>query len=91
MDILAQMAEKIIKEQEVIIGPVAFEQARKVDGLEVADSGSVKISGSAKDVLKHLVEQYEKLFGRTSIEVCREAVKSIISQAPKDQVPQILL
>ena len=91
MDILAQMAEKIIKEQEVIIGPVAFEQARKVSGLEVSDSGSVKISGSAKDVLKHLVEQYEGLFGRTSVEVCREAVKSIISKAPKDQVPQILL
>ena len=91
MDILAQMAEKIIKEQEVIIGPVAFEQARRVDGLEVADSGSVKISGSAKEVLKHLVEQYEKLFGSRSMEVCKEAVRSIISKAPKDQVPQILL
>lgn len=91
MDVLTQMAEKIIKEQEVIIGPVAFEQAKKVDGLEVSDGGKVKINGTAKDVLKHLVEQYEKLFGRTSIEVCKEAVKGIVSQAPKDQVPQILL
>lgn len=91
MDIFAQLAEKIIKEQEVIIGPVAYERARKVDGLEVTNSGDVKISGNAKEVLKHLVEQYEQLFGRTSVEVCKEAVRGIISKAPKDQLPQILL
>lgn len=91
MDIFAQLAEKIIKEQESIIGPVAYEQARKVEGLEVTDSGKVTIHGKAKEVLTQLVKQYEKLFGRTSVEVCREAVKSIISKAPKDEVPQVLL
>jgi hypothetical protein len=91
MDIFAQLAEKIIKEQEAIIGPVAYEQAKKVEGLEVTDSGKVTINGKAKEVLTQLVKQYEKLFGRTSVEVCREAVKSIISKAPKDEVPQILL
>lgn len=90
MDIFAQIAEKIIKEQEVIIGPVAFEQARKVDGLEVSDAGKVKISGNVKDVLKHLVEQYEKLFGRTSIEVCKEAIHSLRSKLSKDDLPAIL-
>lgn len=90
MDIFAQLAEKIIKEQEVIIGPVAFEQARKVDGLEVTNAGSVKISGNAKDVLKHLVEQYEGLFGRTSIEVCKEAVRSLKSKLSADDLPTIL-
>ena len=35
MDILSQIAEKIIKEQENIIGPVALEQAQKVPGLSV--------------------------------------------------------
>jgi len=90
MDIFTQLAEKIIKEQELIIGPVAYEQARKVEGLEVANSGSVKITGNAKDVLKRLVEQYEKLFGRTSIEVCKEAVRSVKSQFSKDDLPAIL-
>jgi histone H3/H4 len=90
MDIFAQIAEKIIKEQEVIIGPVAFEQAKKVSGMEVSDAGNVKISGNAKEVLTHLVEQYEKLFGRTSVEVCREAVRSIKSQLSKDDLPVIL-
>jgi len=90
MDIFAQLAEKIIKEQEFIIGPVAYEQAKKVEGLEIANSGSVKITGNAKDVLKRLVEQYEKLFGRTSIEVCKEAVRSTKSQFSKDDLPAIL-
>jgi len=33
MDIWTQMAERIIREQEIIIGPIAIEQAKKVMGL----------------------------------------------------------
>lgn len=88
---VSQIAERIIQEQENIIGPVAIEQAKKVEGLEVTSDKDVKISGNAKSVLENLVNQYEKLFGRASIEVCREAVKGIISQAPKDQIPSVLL
>ena len=35
MDPLAQVAERIIIEQEKIVGPIALEQARKVQGLFV--------------------------------------------------------
>ncbi len=92
MDIFAQIANKIISEQEVIIGPIAFEQAGKVDGLKLNEqSHEVSIDGDKKKILENLVMQYEKLFGRASIEVCREAVKGLISQAPKDQIPQLLL
>lgn len=88
---VSQIAEKIIQEQENIIGPVAVEQAKKVEGLEVTSDKDVKIVGDSKKVLESLVGQYEKLFGRASIEVCREAVKGIIAQAPKDQIPSVLL
>ena len=91
IDVFSQVAEKIIKEQENIIGPVALEQARKVEGLEVESDSNVKIVGNAKDVLGKLVGQYEKLFGRASVEVCREAVRGMISQEQKEQLPQILL
>lgn len=92
MDIYAQLAEKIIKEQETIIGPVALEQAGKVPGLKVSmQDEHVVLEGDKKNILENLVKQYEKLFGMTSVEVCREAVKGIISQAPPDQVPQMLL
>jgi chaperonin GroEL (HSP60 family) len=92
MEIFNQLAERIIKEQENIIGPIAFEQARKVSGLNIDEkSHAVDIQGNKKEVLENLVKQYEALFGRTSVEVCKDAVKDIISQAPKDQVPQVLL
>ena len=91
MDIIPQLAEKIIKEQESIIGPIALEQARKVDGLEVISDNKVKIVGNSKEVLQNLVDQYAKLFGQASIEVCREAVRGIIGQGQRDQIPQVLL
>ncbi len=86
MDVFAQAAEKIIHEQEGIIGPVALEQARKVAGLKV--NGGVHIEGNKTQVLEHLVEQYQKLFGQTSVEVCKEAVSGL--QLPADQMPALL-
>lgn len=91
MELYNELAEKIIKEQETILGPIALEQARKVEGLEVLGDDNVKIIGNAKDVLAKLVDQYEKLFGKASIEVCKEAVRGMIAQVPKDTLPQILL
>jgi hypothetical protein len=92
MDIFSQIADKIIKEQEGIIGPIALEQAKKVPGIKFDDtSHSIAIEGDKKTALENLVRQYEKLFGSASIEVCRDAVKSIVADAPKNQIPQLLL
>jgi len=91
MDIFARIAEKIIKEQETIIGPVALEQARKVEGLIINwEKHEVKLEGNKKEIIEKLVEQYEYLFGRASIEVCKDAVKGIISKVPQDQIPSLL-
>lgn len=91
-DIFSDFAEKIIKEQEGIIGPIAYEQAAKVAGLSIdASTHAVKLTGDKKQILENLVKQYELLFGRVSIEICKEAVRGVISSAPADQVPQILL
>ena len=91
MDTFEKMAEKIIQEQEGIIGPVALEQARKVNGLNVDwQKREVKINGDETAIIEKLVEQYQHLFGRTSVEVCREAVKGIITDVPPDKVPPLL-
>ena len=90
MDQYAQIANQIIKDQAEIIGPVAFEQARKVHGLEITNEEEVKISGNGKDILGDLVEQYSKLFGRASIEVCKEAVHETKISLTKDELPDIL-
>lgn len=91
MDIFIQVVGKIITEQELIIGPIAWEEAGQVKGLKVNISKKeLKIVGDNKVVLENLVQQYSRLFGKASTEVCKEAVQDIIDQLPKDQVPALL-
>lgn len=86
-----QLADKIIKEQALIIGPIAWEQAEKVTGLRIdIAKHEVNIEGDAKEVLGKLVAQYEKLFGVASREVCRDAVRTLISQVPEEEIPAVL-
>ena len=91
VDIFEQAAERIIRVQENIIGPLALEQAKRVSGLKVdAKSRQVSFSGNKTDVLEKLVEQYRRLFGQTSVEVCKEATHSILSKLPPQEVPSLL-
>ena len=92
MDIYGEIVEKIIEEQEKIIGPIAFEQAKKVPGLSIdLQKHEVKIQGDQRETLQKLVEQYRHLFGQASVEVCKDAVKDIIKQAPSDKIPSLIL
>jgi hypothetical protein len=85
------IAEKIIEEQESIIGPIALEQARKVPGLKVDwPKREVSIEGDESAVIQKLVEQYQNIFGRASVEACKEAVKNVISQIPVEKIPNLL-
>lgn len=85
------LAKKIIIAQERVIGPLALEQAKKVSGLSVdPQSGNVGITGDAKTVLGNLVKNYEHLFGQASVEVCKDAVKNVIDEVPKEQIPPVL-
>jgi hypothetical protein len=92
MDIFEQAVVRIIQAQEEIIGPIALEQAKKVNGLKVNWlKHEVKIEGDKKTVLDQLIRQYENLFGRASIEVCREAIKDIIIEVPPDRLPSLIV
>jgi hypothetical protein len=91
MEIKDQLADYIIKEQATIIGPVAWEEAGKVTGLRVnVANQSVNVEGDPKEVLEKLVAQYERLFGRASREVCRDAVRPLLSQVPDNEIPAVL-
>lgn len=90
MDPYAQAISRIIKEQQAIIGPIAVDQAKKVPGLEVGGADDVKITGNKKEVLGNLVNQYSKLFGKASIEVCKEAFSAVSDKIPVTDVPDIL-
>ncbi len=89
MDPYVQAISQIIKEQQSIIGPIAVDQANKVTGLSVGGD-EVKLTGDKKEVLNNLVNQYAKLFGRASVEVCKEAFQSFSDKIPADQIPDIL-
>jgi len=41
-------------------------------------------------VIKRLVAQYERLFGKASHEVCKEAVQDLIAEMAPDQIPSSL-
>lgn len=91
MDTILQIPLRIIKEQELVIGPLAWDEARKVSGLTVDQShNSVSFTGDSKDIVNRLVAQYERLFGRASHEVCKDAVQDLIAEMPPDQVPSSL-
>jgi hypothetical protein len=91
MDILAQIVQKIIQEQEKIIGPIALEQAKQVEGLSIDwSTHEVKLIGDEKSVLENLVKKYQSLFGRASVEVCREAARLITNKISPNNLPDIL-
>ena len=93
MGILDTIAEKIIKEQELVIGPLAWSEAGKVQGLQINQQrGEVTISnGDPKAAVDRLVAQYERLFGRASHEVCIEAASSFVAGLSPADVPASLL
>lgn len=90
MDVYIKAIIQIIKEQELVIGPLALDQAKKVTSLQLMNINDVKITGSPKQALADLVERYAELFGQASVEVCKEAIRQIKDQIPQQELPQIL-
>ncbi len=91
MDIYAQIAERIIKQQETIIGPIAIEQAEHVHNLKVdwAHKG-ITVTGDGVKVIDDLVEKYKELFGKISVEVCKEAAGPLMNKLPEGKLPKTL-
>jgi hypothetical protein len=90
MNTLDQIASKIIKEQELIIGPIAWREAKKVQGLHFSDTvpDAVTLDESTDSLtIDRLVAQYERLFGRASREACREAAAGLIADLAPSDIP----
>lgn len=89
MSIFNKIGIRIIKQQEQIIGPVAWAEAKKVPGLSVVsqESGEITFTADEKETVNKLVSQYERLFGRASREACRESVQDLLAELPRDQIP----
>lgn len=82
---------RIIKEQELVIGPLAWSEAKKVNGLNIDSfKKTVTLIGNANDTINELVARYERLFGLASREVCRESVKDLLIKVAPEEVPTSL-
>ena len=90
MEVYSQIATKIIEQQESIIGPVAIEQAKSVNGLKINWDKHEVVATGGSSVIDRLVDKYKELFGKISVEVCKEASAKLVSQLPPDQRPESL-
>jgi hypothetical protein len=91
MDIYAQIVEKIIAQQEAIIGPIAAEQANEVQGLSVDwSSHQISFTSDPAQTIDELVEQYKELFGQIAVETCKEAAAPLLTQVEPDHFPNTL-
>jgi hypothetical protein len=88
-----KIVSRIIKEQENLIGPLAWDEARKVEGLTIVDEKKGEITlgnGDPKTMIDMLVAQYERIFGKASHLVCHDAVKDILAGMQADEIPNSL-
>ncbi len=90
MNVYAEIAARIIKEQQNIIGPIALREANKVMGLHVNNAEDITFDGDNKQILQNLVTQYARLFGNASIEICKEAAEPLLEQLSEADRPDVL-
>ena len=92
MAVLSDIVLKIIAKQEAVIGPLAWKEAGKVQGLHVENAlRTVEMTEpDQKVVVDRLVAQYERLFGKASHFVCREAAAGLLATMSKDEIPSSL-
>lgn len=92
VSIATSIAQAIVNHQSNIIGPLAYEQAKKVPGI-VVSSNTVEVTNVQTDpseLLASLVKKYEELFGTTSVEVCKDAVRELKISISAHDLPSIL-
>ncbi len=86
-----EMVLKVIRRQELIMGRVAWDEAKNIAGLNIDSSHDVvSFYGDQKDIVNRLVARYEKLFGKTARIVCRDAVLGLLATMSSEQIPTSL-
>jgi hypothetical protein len=90
-EVYATICSQIVKEQGQIIGTLSYEQASRVQGLQINPSTyNCTIAGEPLVVLEQLVDKYRQFFGNAAVEVCREAAMHLKARLPQEQIPELL-
>lgn len=90
LDTYSPLAQAIIQRQELLIGPLAWEQAVAVDGLQIQDRTVLVSALDPKRAIDNLVEQFRAIFGQAAVEVSKEAVAPLLVNLSPEQVPELL-
>lgn len=88
-DIYEKTILQIISEQKIIVGPLAIELARQVDGIDVQGS-TITITKDGRSTLRNLIGVYSQLFGRTSVEVCKDVIAHENPHLKPQELEQLL-
>lgn len=89
MDAYGKIANKIIKDQRFIMGPLATQIAGRVIGMTV-ENHQVTFLKDPKEAIQNLVIEYRKVFGDASVEICKESAHSIDVNVSMNELPDIL-
>lgn len=91
LDLYAQAIEKIISEQEQIIGPIAVEQLSSIPGLKIDwPNHSVWVEGDSAEIVNQVIIRYRNFFGPAAVEVCKDAARDIIPRFGAQPTPSLL-
>jgi hypothetical protein len=87
-----QLATSIVAAHARLLGSVALELARRVDGVDVrASDGTVEVTGPDADVaIDGIVRTFEQVSGAFGLEVSRLAAAHVLREHPELAVPTTL-
>jgi hypothetical protein len=91
MDKYHDLVKRIIEEQKLIMGPLAFELAKRTEGLKFENELTFNIEGEPKNVVTNLINQYKELFGDISVQVSRHALLDNAKSFTNEELPELLI
>jgi len=80
----------ILSEQKQIIGPLALDLAKQAQGIKFIDEQSVEFEADPKSALGNLILMYQTVFGKSSVEVCRNALLRTNLGFTPEELPDVL-
>lgn len=91
---LSQIVTAIVNYQMELVGPLAVDQVGKVKGIKITNRDRLEIeildTEEPKALLERVVAKYEELFGRASVEACKEAIHEGPFRINEESLPEIL-
>ena len=74
-----EVIKRIVKEQQLLIGPIALTIASKIPGVKADSTNAIDFDATEfnEDAIEALINAYQALFGKAAVEVCKTSIKSM--------------